>query len=124
MNKIGDIFLLIGILALTIHFGSVDLEIIFSLLNQLDQTNIDVLTLITLSIFVGVMSKSAQFGYLQAPFIWKLVICEELKYENIIHPFTFYGGSYLSLNNKLWSLPINNFVRLYSVNNSQTNFIS
>jgi len=62
MNKFGDIFLLIGILALTIHFGSVDLEIIFSLLNPLDQKNIDILTLITLSIFVGVMSKSAQFG--------------------------------------------------------------
>jgi len=61
INKFGDIFLLIGVLALTINFGSVDIEIIFSLLNPND-TNLDILTLITLSIFVGVMSKSAQFG--------------------------------------------------------------
>jgi NADH-ubiquinone oxidoreductase chain 5 len=61
INKFGDIFLLIGVLALTINFGSVDIEIIFSLLNPND-TNLDILTLITLSIFIGVMSKSAQFG--------------------------------------------------------------
>jgi NADH-ubiquinone oxidoreductase chain 5 len=61
INKIGDIFLLIGIILLTIYFGSVDLEIIFSLL----QPNISspaLFTLITLFIFIGVMSKSAQFG--------------------------------------------------------------
>jgi len=67
INKIGDIFLLIGIILLTIYFGSVDLEIIFSLLQPgsapaLNNTSLYIFTLITLFIFIGVMSKSAQFG--------------------------------------------------------------
>lgn len=31
INKLGDVFLLVGIIALTIYFGSMDIEIIFSL---------------------------------------------------------------------------------------------
>lgn len=58
INKFGDIFLLIGILALTIEYGSLDLEIIFSLL---DFEGIP-LFFITFMILIGVVSKSAQFG--------------------------------------------------------------
>jgi NADH-quinone oxidoreductase subunit L len=58
INKFGDIFLLIGILGLTIEYGSLDLEIIFSLLNPEAGSNF----FITFMILIGVMSKSAQFG--------------------------------------------------------------
>jgi NADH-quinone oxidoreductase subunit L len=51
-----------GILGLTIYFGSLDMEIIFSLLDPNDKENIGILTMITLAILVGIMSKSAQFG--------------------------------------------------------------
>jgi NADH-ubiquinone oxidoreductase chain 5 len=57
INKFGDIFLLIGILGLTIEYGSVDLEIIFSLLDPHHDH-----FFLTFLIFIGVMSKSAQFG--------------------------------------------------------------
>jgi len=59
INKIGDIFLLIGILLITIYYGSTDLETVFSSILPEDRT---ILTYGTLLIFVGVMSKSAQFG--------------------------------------------------------------
>jgi NADH-ubiquinone oxidoreductase chain 5 len=58
INKFGDIFLLIGILAITIEYGSLDLEIIFSLL---DFEGVS-LFFITFMILIGVVSKSAQFG--------------------------------------------------------------
>ena len=57
INKFGDIFLLIGILSLVIQYGSLDLEIIFSLLLPNDDN-----FFITFMILIGVMSKSAQFG--------------------------------------------------------------
>jgi len=58
INKFGDIFLLIGILGLTIEYGSLDLEIIFSLLEPETGSHF----FITFMILIGVMSKSAQFG--------------------------------------------------------------
>lgn len=59
INKLGDVFLLMGILGTSIYFGSLDIEIIFSLLTP-DHNGI--LTAITLFILIGIMSKSAQFG--------------------------------------------------------------
>lgn len=67
INKLGDVFLLMGILGTSIYFGSLDMEIIFSLLelNEIDpnfNNNITILTAITMAILIGIMSKSAQFG--------------------------------------------------------------
>lgn len=64
INKLGDVFLLMGIIGLAIKFGSMDIEIIFSLLSQPESgvTTSTVLTLITIAILIGIMSKSAQFG--------------------------------------------------------------
>ena len=57
MNKFGDIFLLIGLIGLIFNFGTLDLEIIFSLLESSP-----LLLSLSFLIFIGVISKSAQFG--------------------------------------------------------------
>jgi len=62
VNKFGDIFLFIALLGLTLLFGSLDLEILFSLLSLYSLSHSPFLTLLTFSLFIGIMSKSAQFG--------------------------------------------------------------
>lgn len=61
INKLGDVFLLMGIIGIAIYFGSLDIEIVFALLEK-GKEDVRILTGITMAIFIGIMSKSAQFG--------------------------------------------------------------
>lgn len=90
INKFGDVFLLMGILGISIYFGSLDIEIIFALLDINTSYDIFILTTLTIFLLIGIMSKSAQFGL----HVWlpdamegkralkKIIICEEIKKYN------------------------------------------
>ena len=69
VNRVGDFGFLIGIFAIFIVFGTVNLKEIFLLVDTQENTYFDLigfsfhaLTLITMLLFVGSMGKSAQFG--------------------------------------------------------------
>jgi NADH-quinone oxidoreductase subunit L len=57
MNRIGDLGMLLGIVLIFIHFGSIQYADVFSNATTLDTGTI---TLITMLLFVGAMGKSAQ----------------------------------------------------------------
>jgi NADH-quinone oxidoreductase subunit L len=57
MNRIGDLGLIIGVILIFIHFGSVNYADVFP---KADTIGTSVLTLITILLFVGAMGKSAQ----------------------------------------------------------------
>ena len=57
MNRIGDLGLLVGMILIFIHCGSLNYEEVFSKVSSLDTGTI---TLITVLLFVGAMGKSAQ----------------------------------------------------------------
>lgn len=69
VNRIGDFGLALGILAIFYHFKSIDYNAVFALNDVfVNQTfiffnyEVDVLTFITLCLFVGAVGKSAQLG--------------------------------------------------------------
>jgi NADH-quinone oxidoreductase subunit L len=57
MNRIGDLGMLLGIILIFIHFGSIEYIKVFASATSVDP---GVLTLITILLFVGAMGKSAQ----------------------------------------------------------------
>jgi NADH-quinone oxidoreductase subunit L len=57
MNRIGDLGLIIGVILIFIHFGSVNYADVFP---KADTIGTSVITLITILLFVGAMGKSAQ----------------------------------------------------------------
>jgi NADH-quinone oxidoreductase subunit L len=57
MNRIGDLGLLLGVILIFIHFGSVQFSEVFS---QVSAANTTVITWITVLLFIGAMGKSAQ----------------------------------------------------------------
>lgn len=57
MNRIGDLGLLLGVILIFIHCGSLNYDEVFSKATSLDT---GILTLITVLLFVGAMGKSAQ----------------------------------------------------------------
>ncbi len=57
MNRIGDLGLIIGVILIFIHFGSINYADVFPKANTVETS---VLTLITILLFVGAMGKSAQ----------------------------------------------------------------
>ncbi len=57
MNRIGDLGLIIGVILIFVHFGSVNYSDVFA---KADTVGTSVLTLITILLFVGAMGKSAQ----------------------------------------------------------------
>ena len=69
VNRVGDFGFLIGIFAIFIVFGTINLKEIFLLVDTQENTyfnflgyNFHTLTLITMLLFIGSMGKSAQFG--------------------------------------------------------------
>jgi NADH-quinone oxidoreductase subunit L len=63
MNRIGDLGMILGIILLFVHFGSLNYSEVFSKAAQAastNTTNVGILTTITLLLFVGAMGKSAQ----------------------------------------------------------------
>ena len=69
VNRVGDFGFLIGIFAIFIVFGTINLNEIFLLVDTQENTyfnflgyNFHTLTLITMLLFIGSMGKSAQFG--------------------------------------------------------------
>ena len=61
MNKIGDIGVLLGIILIWIHIGSLDYDSIFSFSQHLNQKGI-YLEWISFLLLIGVIGKSAQLG--------------------------------------------------------------
>lgn len=57
MNRIGDLGLIIGVVLIFVHFGSLDYAEVFPKANAVETS---ALTLITILLFVGAMGKSAQ----------------------------------------------------------------
>jgi NADH-quinone oxidoreductase subunit L len=57
MNRIGDLGMLLGVILIFIHFGSIQYGDVFAKATQIDPQTI---TLITMLLFVGAMGKSAQ----------------------------------------------------------------
>ncbi|SKC44481.1 NADH-quinone oxidoreductase subunit L [Ohtaekwangia koreensis] len=57
MNRIGDLGMLLGVILIFVHFGSIQYTEVFSKATSIDTTT---LTLITILLFVGAMGKSAQ----------------------------------------------------------------
>jgi len=57
MNRIGDLGLIIGVILIFIHFGSVTYADVFA---KADTVGTSVLTLITILLFIGAIGKSAQ----------------------------------------------------------------
>ncbi|MFD0999366.1 NADH-quinone oxidoreductase subunit L [Ohtaekwangia kribbensis] len=57
MNRIGDLGMLLGVILIFVHFGSIQYTEVFAKATSLDTTT---LTLITMLLFVGAMGKSAQ----------------------------------------------------------------
>jgi NADH-quinone oxidoreductase subunit L len=69
INRIADIFFLLGILLLLLKFKTLDFALIFQLFSfvvgnkiEILNFNFDLLTLICFFIFIGAVGKSAQFG--------------------------------------------------------------
>ncbi len=58
MNRIGDLGFLLAVFCILFYFGSTDFVTVFASVNG--ETNKNVLTIITLLLFVGAMGKSAQ----------------------------------------------------------------
>ena len=59
MNKVGDMFLIIGMFVLLFTFGSLDFSTIFSLTSYV---NTDLLNIIMICFLIGATAKSAQLG--------------------------------------------------------------
>jgi len=59
MNKVGDMFLTIGMFVLLFTFGSLDFSTIFSLTSYV---NTDLLNIIMICFLIGATAKSAQLG--------------------------------------------------------------
>ncbi len=57
MNRIGDLGLIIGVILIFVHFGSINYADVFP---KAGTVGVSVLTLITILLFVGAMGKSAQ----------------------------------------------------------------
>jgi NADH-quinone oxidoreductase subunit L len=57
MNRIGDLGMLLGVILIFVHFGSIQYTEVFAKATSLDTNT---LTLITMLLFVGAMGKSAQ----------------------------------------------------------------
>jgi len=57
MNRIGDLGLIIGVILIFVHFGSVNYADVFP---KADAVGTSILTLITILLFIGAMGKSAQ----------------------------------------------------------------
>lgn len=69
VNKVGDVFILLGLFTITIVFNSLDYDVVFSLVPEVLSYNlfigsfeINVIDAICLFLFLGAMGKSAQFG--------------------------------------------------------------
>jgi NADH-quinone oxidoreductase subunit L len=69
LNRVGDFGLLLGFISLYYFFGTVDYSVIFMLIGYMCDLHflflnfqINILSYISILIFIGVMSKSAQFG--------------------------------------------------------------
>ena len=60
VNRVGDFGFILGMLLLTIHFGTLSYNEVFAQAGHLFQTGDPTITLITLLLFVGAMGKSAQ----------------------------------------------------------------
>ena len=58
MNRIGDLGLIVGVILIFIHFGSVEYSSVLDAVSK--QGGSEILTLITILLFVGAMGKSAQ----------------------------------------------------------------
>lgn len=59
VNKVGDTLLTIGLLLMTITFGSLNFSTVFSLSHYI---NTDIITLIMFCLLIGAVAKSAQLG--------------------------------------------------------------
>lgn len=69
VNKVGDVFILLGLFTITVVFNSLDYDIVFSLVPEVLSFNLfigsfelNVIDAICLFLFLGAMGKSAQFG--------------------------------------------------------------
>lgn len=63
MNRISDLFMLLGIFLIYIAFGSTNYEVVFANADLLAKQDPTMLTLIGVFLFIGAMGKSAQFPF-------------------------------------------------------------
>lgn len=63
MNRISDLFMLLGIFLIYIAFGSTSYEVVFANADLLAKQDPTMLTLIAAFLFIGAMGKSAQFPF-------------------------------------------------------------
>jgi NADH-ubiquinone oxidoreductase chain 5 len=88
MNRVGDMFFSIGILAVFWLFGNIDYATVFSLSPYMNET---ALTIISLLFLLAAMGKSAQLGlhnWLPSSMEGPMIVSHNLLFETL--PFSYF----------------------------------